>query len=360
MKAGEWVEVRSKEEILRSLDKKGQWEGLPFMPEMFRFCGQRFKIYKRAHKTCDTVNPTRGRRLSNTVHLQLRCDGQEHGGCQAGCLIFWKEAWLKPVDKKLGTAASLASESSVRSNKLADEVTCSEEDVRSATRAPVQQAGHETKYVCQATQLPHFTTSLNWWDIRQYVEDYTSGNVTLGRIASGFIYACYYTITTQHYIGRPARFLYDRFQALWGGVPFPRKTGRIPVGRLTPECALNLQPGELVRVKSYQEILTTLDTAGNNRGLYFDAELVPYCGGTYRVRTKIAKFINEKTGRMSKLKTPAVILEGAWCESRYSDCRMFCPRSIFPWWREIWLERVDENKIGMVPASSDTLGSSGR
>jgi hypothetical protein len=40
-KAGEWVEVRSREEILATLGKNGCLENLPFMPEMFAFCGQR-------------------------------------------------------------------------------------------------------------------------------------------------------------------------------------------------------------------------------------------------------------------------------------------------------------------------------
>ena len=40
--------------------------------------------------------------------------------------------------------------------------------------------------------------------------------------------------------------------------------------------------------------------------------------------------------------TPAVILDTVWCQSRYSPCRMFCPRSIYSWWREVWLERVPE------------------
>jgi hypothetical protein len=30
------------------------------------------------------------------------------------------------------------------------------------------------------------------------------------------------------------------------------------------------------------------------------------------------------------------------CEARYSVCRRFCPRAIYPYWREIWLERVPE------------------
>ena len=53
--AENWVEVRSKEEILRTLDKNGRLEGMPFMPQMFEHCGKRLQVYKRAHKTCDTV-----------------------------------------------------------------------------------------------------------------------------------------------------------------------------------------------------------------------------------------------------------------------------------------------------------------
>src|SRR5580698_5184957 len=98
LKVGDWVEVCSKEEILRTLDTSGQLEGMPFMPEMFAFCGRRFQVYKSAHKTCDTVFPVRGRRVEHAIHLDTRCDGSAHGGCQAGCMIFWKEAWLKPVD----------------------------------------------------------------------------------------------------------------------------------------------------------------------------------------------------------------------------------------------------------------------
>src|SRR6188768_1328491 len=97
--AGDWVEVRSKEEILRTLDSKGRLDGLPFMPEMFEFCGKRFRVMKRAHKTCDTVNQTGGRRMASAVHLEgVRCNGEAHGNCHALCLIFWKEAWVKSVN----------------------------------------------------------------------------------------------------------------------------------------------------------------------------------------------------------------------------------------------------------------------
>ncbi len=308
------------------------------MPQMFQYCGKRFKIFKRAHKTCDTVNPVAGRRLADAVHLELRCDGNAYGGCQAACLIFWKEAWLKPV-KQTDKTHSLEFLSDGRPNGLPNQIGCTEDDVWHATRIG---EGDETRYRCQATQLPYFTAPLSWWDIRQYFEDYVSGNATLGAMLRGFAYSSFYNLLAKRRrIGRPARWIYDRFQALIGGVPFPRRIGSNSAGQSAPVGTLNLQPGELVRVKSYKEILATLDGI-KNRGLDFDAELVPYCGGLYRVRTRLSKFINEKTGKMSTMKTPAVILEGVWCQSRYSECRMFCPRGIYSWWREVWLERVSE------------------
>ena len=98
-RAGDLVEVRSEDEILATLDENGTLDGLPFMPEMLRFCGGRFLVQNRAHKTCDTILGTGMRRLDKAVHLtELRCDGSGHGGCQAACLLFWKEEWIRPVE----------------------------------------------------------------------------------------------------------------------------------------------------------------------------------------------------------------------------------------------------------------------
>jgi hypothetical protein len=349
LRAGDWVEVRRKEQILRSLDKHGRLEGLPFMPQMFQYCGQQFRVYKRAHKTCDTVNETGGRWLTNAVHLDLRCDGKAYGGCQAACLIFWKESWLMPIGDR-GTLADESSAGSVRrTNDSSNGTGCSEHDVWAATRAQDQREANETRYVCQATQLPYFTTSLPWWHIKQYVEDYTSGNTTLRRIFSGLVFAFFNPLCRS---GRPQlealrlpfRWLYNRFQAVRGGRPFPRMRGTRPPDQLVPISSLNLQPGELVRVRSHEEIRATIGLSNRHLGLFFDAEMVPYCGGLYRVRARVSKFIDEKTGRMKSMTTPAVILETVWCRSRYSDCRLFCPRSIYSWWREVWLERVPEGE----------------
>lgn len=349
VRAGDLVEVRSKEEILRTLDKNASLEGLPFMPQMFEYCGQRFKVYKSAHKTCDTIAATGGRRLQGGVHLDLRCDGKAHGGCQAGCLLFWKEAWLKPVAES-GDAGFVAGE------RTTGNVTpiCTERDVMEATRVRKTPANEAPRYRCQATELLRFTTPLPWWDFSQYLQDFRTGNASLRRILCGAIYVSYLhgTQAWRDKIGAPARWLYDLVQSLWGGVPFPWRKGRRPLGSPMPDSNLNLQPGELVRVKPYADILATLDTKTNHRGLKWDAELVPYCGGTYRVKARVERFIDERTGELISLKTPAVILDRVWCQARYSACRMFCPRSIYSWWREVWLERVEEPRSVELPSGN--------
>ena len=345
LRAGDWIEVRGKDEILKTLDKQGRLEGLPFMPQMFSFCGRRFQVFKRAHKTCDTVDRTGGRSLPDTVHLDLRCDGKAYGGCQAACLIFWKEAWLKAVDAA-DVSLAVSSDRALNAGKGA---VCTEDDVWKAVRRVDSANPKEIRYACQATELPRFTTPLPWWDLRQYVEDYTSGNTSLGRIVRGALYAAYYngTLAYRDKIGRPARWLYDVTQSLWQGVPFPRKKGRLPDGRPATD-EQQFEPGDVVRIKSYDEILSTLDRVNKLGGLFFDAEMVPFCGGTYRVRSRVKNFLNEKTGKLVALKAGAVMLENVWCQSRYSDCRMFCPRAIYPWWREEWLEKVSDNPARAV------------
>jgi hypothetical protein len=338
LRAGEWVEVRSKEEILATLDTRGCLDNLPFMPEMFEHCGKRFRVRSRAHKTCDTVDKTGGRWMRDAVHLdEIRCDGSAHGGCGALCLVFWKEAWLRRAEGSGAVTVRVPARE------------CTDADVRAATRATAPGPDDDPTYSCQATMLPRATTPLPWWDVRQYLEDFFSGNNSSRELLGGAAYvACYEVMKRVEWrsgaLSRRLIGAYDLVQALFGGVPYPRKRGTIPAGQKTPSRPLGLRPGDLVRVRTHLEILGTLDTNNKNRGMYFDAEEVPYCGKTFRVRSNVTKIINERTGKMLALKGENVILDGVYCKGWYSDRRMFCPRAIYPIWRETWLERAgDEN-----------------
>jgi hypothetical protein len=341
LRVGDWVEVRSKEEILATLDRNGWLDGMPFMPEMFAFCGQKLQVYKSAHKTCDTVFPVRGRRVDRAVHLDTRCDGAFHGGCQAGCMLFWKEAWLKPAGGGFGQRVSAVEGLANRNqDAMGLAVGCTEADVTANAESPAD--GVRKKYVCQATRLPYASSDLEWWEVGQYIDDYRSGNIGLWRLICGAVYFLYFELSRAGVgLGRPMRWFYDKFYYLWGGSVFPRRTGSIRAGESTPIEPLNLQPGELVQIKPYHEILKTLNVQNRNRGLYFDAEEVPYCGGTYRVLRRVERIVNERTGEMLEMRVPCIILDTVICEGRYSECRLFCPRSIYSYWRELWLERAD-------------------
>jgi hypothetical protein len=222
---------------------------------------------------------------------------------------------------------------------IASAVGCTESVVWDRVRV-LDAEGGEPTYRCQTTQVQH-ERPLAWWDIRQYVEDYRSGNISLRRLITGTVYSMYYNLSQCGLgLGPGMRWFYDKVRPLWGGTAWPRKKGLIPEGEPTPAAALNLQPGELVHVKSHEEILRTVNTASKNRGLWWDAELVPYCGGTYRVLGRVTNIIDEKTGKMQVMKNPCIILDTVVCQARYSACRMFCPRNTYAYWREIWLEKV--------------------
>lgn len=92
---GELVEVRSKKEILATLDENGTLDGLPFIDEMHKYCGSRLRVLKRVNKIL-VEGEAEMKRITNTVILAgAICDGQAHGGCQRTCPLLWKEAWLK-------------------------------------------------------------------------------------------------------------------------------------------------------------------------------------------------------------------------------------------------------------------------
>lgn len=337
LRPGEWIEVRSREEILATLDSQARLEALPFMPEMLRYCGRRFQVYKRADKTCDTIDKTGARRLHDTVHLTgLRCDGSAHGGCEASCLIFWKETWLKRVDAADGGSHGGPSEAPPSGIGKAA-AGCTEVDVERAAFTD-REGG---TYRCQITQLKEFTEPLAWWDMRQYVRDVRTNGVSPGQVASSFAYAGYRKLVDLGVGYRALIALFDWFQALRGGTPYPERSGRCTS---PPAGELGLQVGELVRVKPYPQILETLNSRNRHRGLYFDAEMVKFCGKVYRVAKRVRRILDEKTGKMLEFSNPCIVLQDVFCRADVSKYRLFCPRSIFPYWREVWLERVDDRE----------------
>jgi len=341
LRAGDLVEVRSREEILYTLDDQGKLDSLPFMPEMLKYCGKRFKVIKRADKTCDTINQTGARRMLHAVHLEdVRCDGETHGGCQAGCLIFWKEDWLKRPESSTICAGPSSTKDVARpcpTDLEAPAARCSEYTITKATRVQTTTPEEGEIFSCQTTELFKATSPLQWWDARQYIRDLRSRNVRVDELIQTFMFWVFAKLLR---IGgyRALVRAYDLIQKSRGRWPYPYKQGKL-MGK-APAITLNLRPGELVQVKQHDEILETVNLQNKNRGLSFDPEMVPYCGRTFKVLRRVEKLIHERTGKMMYLPNDCVVLDGVTCQAWYSQKRFFCPRSIYPYWREIWLKRA--------------------
>jgi hypothetical protein len=98
LKPGEWVEVKSVREIFATLDQHRKLKGLAFNGEQAKFCGGRYKVYKRLENIILETTGERRRIKTPTVLLQgVFCDGEMHGKCDRSCFCFWREAWLRRV-----------------------------------------------------------------------------------------------------------------------------------------------------------------------------------------------------------------------------------------------------------------------
>jgi hypothetical protein len=315
MRAGDTVELRTPGEILATLDENGCLDGLPFMPEMLSYFGRRFTVTAQVARACDTVHYSGVRRLRDTVMLDdLRCDGSGHAGCGAQCRFYWKEAWLKP--------ASSTSEAATQPR----EGTFDELGELVRGHAQVSSAGETPlRFRCQATELLRASEPVGWFSIRSLFHELTGGNVGIVRFVRVMTRLVLEEIARRLKLLTPMPFPKDEL----GGASTP-----------PPQPMQGLRPGELVQIKPKQEIARTLNTGGRNRGLWFDREMVPYCGQTAKVKARVERFINEGTGELVELASDCYILDGVVCDSARSDGRWFCPRAIYPWWREAWLEPV--------------------
>jgi hypothetical protein len=323
LRAGQVVEVLSEEEILATLDENGEYENMPFMPEMARWCGQRLTVASVASKLCDTQGRSGMRRMDNAVHLtQARCDGSAHGACEAGCLIYWKLAWLREVDGP--ATAEPATPVAPNGSRLLPLL------VANAQRPANHDGGDAPTYKCQVTQLLQAAPdTLPWRDVSQYVDDVRSGNASMHFAARAFLVGGFNRV--QHVSHRLPRQLRFRKGKDWGFIE--GRPGTTPTGETS------LQAGDWVRIKSKEEIMKTLNEQQLNRGLGFEAEMARFCGRTVRVARRVTQIVDEKTGRMIYMKYPCIVLEGIVCEGAYSAS---CPRAIPAYWREIWLDKVPD------------------
>jgi len=134
-------------------------------------------------------------------------------------------------------------------------------------------------------------------------------------------------------IKRLLRYLYNIFLEISG-----EKKRIIQSSTVNEAAALNLKQGDMVRVRSREEIRSTLDRWNSLKGCTFMEEMWSYCGTTHHVMKRVDRFLDERT-YLSRKCRGVVLLDKAICNGTKDFGP--CDRSCFLFWREEWLQKVD-------------------
>jgi hypothetical protein len=98
----------------------------------------------------------------------------------------------------------------------------------------------------------------------------------------------------------------------------------------------SLKAGDVVRVRSREEIQAALNYWRELKGCTIMQEMWPYCGTTQQVLEPVERFFDERDGRLKK-RRGVVFLEGLVCQG--TEKFGPCDRSCFYFWREEWLKK---------------------
>jgi hypothetical protein len=119
--------------------------------------------------------------------------------------------------------------------------------------------------------------------------------------------------------------------ARWLGTATPQTRSKA-FNPVTP-----FQAGDLVRVRSREEIQATLDPFKELKGCAFLPDMYRYAGTQQRVLKSMQNFMDERDYKLKKVRG-VILLENIVCNG--APAFGPCDRCCFLFWREEWLEKI--------------------
>ncbi len=171
---------------------------------------------------------------------------------------------------------------------------------------------------CQLPSIPKFSSGLA-------ESPGTSGISRIKRMLA---------VPWNYYVKKWLKRTYYFFMHL-GGDSSAQKTAR----ELAPDVPF--RTGDLVRVRSREEIDSTLDPFKELKGCAFLPDMYQYCGTEQRVLRSMQRFMDERDYKMKKVRG-VILLENVICSG--TPTFGACDRCCFLFWREEWLERKDQDE----------------
>jgi hypothetical protein len=104
LKSGDWVRVRSLEEIQNTLNPFKELKGCAFLEDMKQYCGTEQRVLKVMERFLDERD-YQVKKVKGIVLLEgVYCQGTPvFGRCDRSCLSFWREEWLEKVPEPFDT-----------------------------------------------------------------------------------------------------------------------------------------------------------------------------------------------------------------------------------------------------------------
>ena len=102
LKPGDKIRVRSKEQIMQTLDKENKLEGCYFMEDMWKYCGTEQKVLKRINYFYDERGAEYYKAYNTVILEGIFCSGKLANlmpKCDRNCFLFWREEWLEKIEK---------------------------------------------------------------------------------------------------------------------------------------------------------------------------------------------------------------------------------------------------------------------
>lgn len=140
---------------------------------------------------------------------------------------------------------------------------------------------------------------------------------------------------TRHTSSRKKRWILNQLNRLHSKLG--KKTSHEIKAAVPVNTAVDLEPDDVVRIRSLDEIERTLGFRRKLKGCTFMNAMKPYCGTTQKVFKPVKRMVDERDGKLKRVKG-VVLLEGVTCQGieQYGSC----DRSCFYFWRKEWLEKI--------------------
>jgi len=98
--------------------------------------------------------------------------------------------------------------------------------------------------------------------------------------------------------------------------------------------------GELVRIKSRENISKLIQPTNKLDGFLFMDQMWNYCGNMYPVLKLVDSIFNEHQKRTFRPRANIYILENILCDGNVEQFQSKCDHACFLLWHEDWLEKA--------------------